>query len=165
MRACELGLALHQHRAGLQHAGFARFIGKHGDHIACLYGRAAAHLEFRNGAVGAGHQHHLLVGLGAARQHEIARARLDPHFGDGDAERFRLRRLGRLHRGAALRRLMRKQMPGRDPGDSGDHQADCGKACGFHDLGPVPIVVLRYRIGEKVFHHAQHERHHGFGVE
>src|SRR5207248_1177474 len=77
------------------------------------------HLELRNGAVGARHEHHLPVGLGAAGEHEGASARLDPYLDDRDAERLWLLRLG-LNRGAALGGFVREEMPGCDPSDGCD---------------------------------------------
>src|SRR5262249_25441154 len=75
-RACLIALCL------------ARLGGQARADVVLLDAGPAPHLELGDDAAGARREHHLAVGFGAARQHELARMRHHRDLGHGDAERL-----------------------------------------------------------------------------
>ena len=118
----ELGPALDHQRLRLRHLRLARVVGEHGDDVAFLHAGAAAHAQLGQHAARARGHDHATVGLGAAREHELAGVIDHLRLDDGDAERL----LGRgfaANRRAAVPRFRaagsvrtRSTVPRRRPG-------------------------------------------------
>ncbi len=133
----EFDLALFDQRPGLNDLCFASLIGKNGNHIALFNAAAAAHSQFRQHARRPGCQRDLLVRFGAARQQQLAVMLHQLAVEHGDAERRRCGGRRRLDGGAALGRLVRQEMAGRDPERGARDQADGGEMSCFHLCVPA----------------------------
>ena len=102
--------------------------------------------------------------LAAVRHHRR------PHH--GDAEELLCLAFAAADGGAALRRFVRQEVPGRDPKPGGGNEADGGQAAGFHralSLMSNTRAGLVGRLGRAAAQHVARDVHedrkHGFRVE
>ncbi len=160
----KLDLALIEDRLCLRDLRFARIVRQHGDNLVLLHVLPALHAHFGEHAAGARRDRYFLVGFGSAGQGELARMRRNIGVEHGHAKRLRLV-VDRANGGAALRCLVRKQMPRRNPADGCDHKADSNKTATLHDFLPDLARAVLTAIEQHVFGDIEKHRQHSLGVE